>query len=109
MILGNTDKAANLYGKTVHLAWKVGCSAERMTDLMIKASNVLTANDMPDDAFEGLRALSMSFIRQNRLELAMRLGNHLPVLYRDHPKLFPNAPALTTYIRTTCDQLQIFV
>ena len=103
-MFGDTDKTVHLYGKAIRLAWKFGCSGDRVTGLMIKASDALVDNGMPDDAFEGLRSLSMTFIKQQQPEYALRLGLHLPSLYRSNPTLFPNAPALGMYIKTVCEK-----
>jgi hypothetical protein len=101
-IFGDTNRAVHLYGKAIDRAWNSGCSGVRISDLMIKASDALTQNGMPDDAFEGLRSLSMTFIRRQEPEFALRLCGHLPTLFRAHPDLFPNAPALCVFIKRTC-------
>jgi hypothetical protein len=103
-MFGDTEKTVRLYGRAIRLAWKFGCSGDRVTGLMIKASNALVDNGMPDDAFEGLRSLSLAFIKQQQPECALRLSLHLPSLYNSHPALFPNAPALGVYIKTICEK-----
>jgi hypothetical protein len=107
-LFGDTEKAVRLYGRAVRLAWSSKCSGECLSGLMIKASDALVDNGMPDDAFEGLRSLSMTFIRNHQPKFALRLGNHLPDLYRVHPDLFPNAPALCIFIRDSCQKQMYF-
>lgn len=101
-LFGDTAKAADLYGLAVHTAWKRGCTNNRMAELMIGASDALVRNGMADDAFEGLRALAVIYIKTKQTGCALMLDKQLSQLYSKYPFFFPNVPGLRSFIRTAC-------
>lgn len=103
-LFGDAERAAHLYGKAVEIARKTGCSSEKLSDLMIRAANALTESGMSDDAFDGLRILSLEFIKQQQFGAALRLGVHLTKLHHNRPDLFPNAVAFCAHIKTLCER-----
>jgi hypothetical protein len=95
---GQSDKAAELFAKAVGTAWDLNAPGTVTVDLMIKAARALANIGRGDDAFDGVRTLTMTYIRTQQPILALRLVSCLPELHSIHPEMFPGAQSLKGFV-----------
>ena len=101
-MLGRNYDAALLYAKAIELTWNVKITpGYRTNKLMFGAAIALADCGMYDDAFCGMRMLTLTHIKNGRMDLAEDLVENLSSLCAMHPSMILQSLALSNFINET--------
>jgi hypothetical protein len=99
LIFGDADRAIVLYGRAIKCSWRVSRIDCRLVRMMCTVTEMMLDNGMDDDAFDGIRSMSLALARRNDEELALELVRKMKDLHSAHPGRFPGVASLERYVR----------
>ena len=101
-MLGRNYDAALLYAKAIEFTWNARTIPGHKTGkLMLGAAIALADCGLYEDAFCGIRMLTMAYIKNGRVDLAVELMENLSSLCAMHASMVLQSLALSNFVNET--------
>lgn len=105
VMLGQPDMAAGMHAMAARIYWRLNLTSNAVKSVQSAADCLLDAG-MPDDAFDGLRIITVLLVKRHDLALAYDAADYFKVMCLRDPVHFAGAwEAMTRYIGEEEDKL----
>jgi hypothetical protein len=106
MMFGRPDEAARLHARAAQLYWRMNLISNAIKSVQMAADCLLDAG-MADEAFDGMRTVTVMLVKRRDIGTAYDMADHLKVLCLKDPAHFGGAwESMSKYIEA--EECKIF-